>query len=149
VAHTPLAKYWMHNGRLMIDEEKMSKSLGNVILLKDFLNQYDGNVLRYFMLSTHYRQPLNYTDEAIRQAQKEIEKVTSAYQFLTHKLDFFDPDGNETETPELKALKDEFIAALSDDFNTPNAISTLQTLLKTINRKIRRSQLTKAELMEL
>lgn len=149
IAHTHLANYWMHNGRLMMDEEKMSKSLGNVVLLRDFLDQYDGNILRYFMLSTHYRQPINYTENAIQQAEKEINKIQSTYQMLTHKLDFFAADVEKIETDILKEIKAEFIKVMSDDFNTPNAITTLQKLLKEINKKIRKRTFTTEELAEL
>ena len=149
IAHTHLANYWMHNGRLMMDEEKMSKSLGNVVLLRDFLDQYDGNILRYFMLSTHYRQPINYTENAIQQAEKEIKKIQLTYQMLTHKLDFFAADVEKIETDILKEIKAEFIKVMSDDFNTPNAITTLQKLLKEINKKIRKRTFTTEELAEL
>lgn len=148
IVHTPLANFWMHNGRLMMDEEKMSKSLGNVILLKDFLDNYSGNVLRYFMLVTHYRQPINYTDEAITQAEKEMRKIESAYRMLQHKLDYFGSP-EPIEDPVVNELRNEFVEVMKDDFNTPNAITVLQKLLKEINVNLRKPQYNEEELSHL
>ena len=75
ICHSPLANYWLHNGMLNFDGEKMSKSLGNVVWAKDFIETLGSNVVRWLMLSAHYRSPLNISDETIETAKIEIEKV--------------------------------------------------------------------------
>jgi cysteinyl-tRNA synthetase len=152
LAQTSLANYWMHNGRLMIDDEKMSKSLGNFILLKDFLNRYDQNILRFFMLSTHYRQPINYTSENIEQSEKEIEKLEAVIKQLKHKLELNQVEvnlHNKVTNAVTKEITDEFTHALKDDFNTPNAITSIQKLVKEINKGIRKNMFTEDELSNL
>jgi cysteinyl-tRNA synthetase len=150
VSHTSLANYWMHNGRLMIEDEKMSKSLGNFIMLKDFLNRYDQRVLRYFMLSTHYRQPINYTLENIEQAEKEVEKLEALFKTLHYKLDLhFFLDNKAGNKDDYQIIVSEFEKALDDDFNTPNAMTAIQKLVKIINKNIRKGNYTTEELMDL
>jgi cysteinyl-tRNA synthetase len=152
LVHTSLANYWMHNGRLMIDDEKMSKSLGNFILLKDFLDKYDQNILRFFMLSTHYRQPINYTFDNIEQSEKEIEKLGTVIKSLQHKLELNDVEIDkhiQAVNHVKEAIVREFTEALEDDFNTPNAITSIQKLVKEINKRTRKNQFTEEELLEL
>lgn len=142
---TSLAKYWMHNGSLMIENEKMSKSLGNYIFINDFLAKYDFRVLRLFMLSTHYRQPINYTQEVISTTINELEKIESSLKALQFKLDF-----NNYLDKKIENLNHEFInkfnEAMDDDFNTANAITVLMTLIKEVNKVIRKQDFSEAEL---
>jgi len=151
IAGTAIANYWMHNGRLMIEDEKMSKSIGNIISLKDFLDRYDYRVLRFFMISTHYRQPINYTDEAIEQAVKEVEKINTAATMLKQMIDLHTNLAPMVSVD--RAVVDPFIktfkASLNDDFNTSNAITVIQSMIKEINRRIRRKTFTEEELAEL
>lgn len=144
---TNLANYWMHNGRLMIDNEKMSKSLGNFILINDFLSHYNFRVLRLFMLSTHYRQPLNYTFENIENISNEITKIETSFKQLQMKLDlnrFLD----ETVTLNEFSLNiiNQFNEAMDDDFNSANAITVLMNLIKEVNKVIRKQTFTVDEL---
>jgi cysteinyl-tRNA synthetase len=130
-----LANYWMHNGRLSLKESKMSKSLGNVILVRDV---EDKMALRYFLLSTHYRSPLNYDDDGFQMYVKEYEKLSSSIQQLHRKLDLDDAIKQVPLTnPEIKTMMEEFDDAMSDDFNTANAITALQSLIKLVNVTIR------------
>jgi cysteinyl-tRNA synthetase len=127
-----VARYWMHNGRLSFKDEKMSKSIGNVIFAKD-VNEKMG--LRYFLLSTHYRSPLNYTDEGFSMYVKEYEKLENALKSIFLKLDVdqsLNQDVKITDESVLKDLKD-FDEAMESDFNTANAITSLQSLLKYAN----------------
>lgn len=152
ISQTTLAKYWMHNGRLMIDDEKMSKSLGNFILLNDFLKKYDYKILRLFTLSTHYRQPLNYTDDNIEAALKEVNKIETTLQNLQHKLDlndYLDRDEDATHNELLVSLINEFKESMNDDFNTANAITVIQKLTKEINVRIRKTNYSVSELSEM
>ena len=133
-----LANYWMHVGRLGLNNEKMSKSIGNVINVKDLIEQIDANAFRLFMLSVHYRQPINYTDENIQLAVKEWQKVKSTYDQLHLKLDVAGAlDVEPTVVPEIEALMNQFTEALEDDFNTANAIASLYGVIKEINKMVR------------
>jgi cysteinyl-tRNA synthetase len=133
--HT-IAKYWMHNGRLSFNNEKMSKSLGNVVLVRDVKEKM---ALRYFLLSTHYRSPLNYDDDTFQMYIREWVKLESAVKALFLKLDleqaFFDI--KEYNSKEISTEVDSFNLAMSDDFNTANAITSMQLLLKITNQKLR------------
>ena len=132
-----VAKYWMHNGRLSMKDIKMSKSVGNVILVKDFEYKMQ---LRYFLLSTHYRAPLNYSEESFSMYLKEFEKLENTYKSLFFKLDIENAFTEEKELvlEEIKNLVLEFNASMDNDFNTANAITALQALLKFTNQNIRK-----------
>ncbi len=150
VSQTNLANYWVHNGRLMIDDEKMSKSLGNFIEIKDFLSRYNFRVLRLLMLSTHYRQPLNYTFENVENIKNDLEKLESSYKQLQYKLDL----NNHLRSQWIKDafsnnIIEEFNKAMDDDFNTANGITTLMSLVKEVNKIIRKSVYTSEELDHL
>ncbi|CUN01204.1 cysteine--tRNA ligase [Turicibacter sanguinis] len=133
-----IANYWMHVGRLGLNNEKMSKSIGNVINVKDLIEQIDANAFRLFMLSVHYRQPINYTEENIQLAVKEWQKVKSTYDQLHLKLDLAGAlDIEPSVVPEIEALMNQFVEALEDDFNTANAIASLYGVIKEINKMVR------------
>ena len=133
-----IANYWMHVGRLGLNNEKMSKSIGNVINVKDLIEQIDANAFRLFMLSVHYRQPINYTEENIQLAVKEWQKVKSTYDQLHLKLDLTGAlDVEPSVVPEIEALMNQFVEALEDDFNTANAIASLYGVIKEINKMVR------------
>lgn len=127
-----VAKYWMHNGRLDMKDVKMSKSLGNVILVKDVVDKMP---LRYFLLSTHYRTPMNYSDESFAMYVKEWEKLENTYKSTFFALDIQGRiDVNtEIEDPEIQSEISHFNEAMDNDFNTANAITALQALLKIAN----------------
>ena len=108
-----LANYWMHVGRLGLNNEKMSKSLGNVINVKDLIEAIDANAFRLFMLSVHYRQPINYTEENIQLAVKEWQKIKSTFEQLHLKLDLAEALDVEGEVvPEIENLMQQFTLAL-------------------------------------
>jgi len=131
-----LANYWMHNGRLSFKDTKMSKSIGNVILVKDV---EDKMPLRYFLLSTHYRSPLNYEDAAFEMYKKEYEKLETTMKQLHRKLDLQNQLRIVDITDvDISAHIHTFDEAMEDDFNTANAITAMQSLLKFINISIRK-----------
>ncbi len=133
-----LANHWMHNGRLSFKDTKMSKSLGNVILVKDVNEKM---ALRYFLLSTHYRSPLNYDDEGFQMYVKEYEKLESTLKQLHLKIDLMGDISDTLITDsEIESLIKEFIDSLEEDFNTANAITALQSLLKLININTRQNK---------
>ena len=117
------AKLWMHTGSLRIDKEKMSKSLGNFITIKEALGNNSPEVLRYFLISSHYRSPLNYSDKSIDEARNSLDRLYNSIKDLNYnKIDF--TKGEYTER---------FHNAMQDDFNTPSAISILFEMAKEIN----------------
>ena len=117
------AKYWVHNGFVTVEGEKMSKSLGNVTLAHDLVTQYEGEVLRLTLLSAHYRQPLDWTEDSILQSKKMLDRI---YQSLREVVDI---DITDIDAP---ALPDDFIETLCDDLNTPKAIAVLFALAKNL-----------------
>ena len=117
------AKLWMHTGSLRIDKEKMSKSLGNFITIKEALGSNSPEVLRYFLISSHYRSPLNYSTKSIDEARNSLDRLYNSIKDLNYnKIDF--TKGEYTER---------FHNAMQDDFNTPSAISILFEMAKEIN----------------
>ncbi|WP_047983307.1 cysteine--tRNA ligase [Ornithinibacillus californiensis] len=129
------ANYWMHNGYINIDNEKMSKSLGNFVLTRDLLAKHDPNVIRFFMLSVHYRNPINFSEELLESAKNSLERVLTAYQNLEHrKSSSTNLDRNEQEwLAKVDDFKERFEAEMDDDFNTANAVSVLFDLTKEAN----------------
>lgn len=134
----PFTRYWMHNGFLNVEAEKMAKSVGNVILIKDLENQYSGrlddlrNHLRMLFLSTHYRSPLNFTDETLEKAKA----ATNRIQIVLDKLQEFDTDQIDVKNyndSSIKQMTNDFESAMDDDFNTPNALAHIFSFIKKIN----------------
>lgn len=134
-----LASYWMHVGRLGINNDKMSKSLGNTIWVKDLLERIDYRAFRLFMFSSHYRQPINYTEETINQFSKEFEKIERLYLSAMQNLDLNDYFDNNVTDSKLEYSDDlnEFIKYMDDDFNTSNVLMVINNLVKKINQLIR------------
>lgn len=131
----PLANYWMHNGYLHIDNVKMSKSLGNGISVHEIVKRVKPQAIRYFILATHYRSPLNFSDDAISQAENSVERITNSYANLKHRLQA--SDGTAGNVEELRKrvtdIVEQFKAKMDDDFSTPDAITTLFDLVSEAN----------------
>jgi cysteinyl-tRNA synthetase len=124
--------YWVHNGFVTMDREKMSKSLGNILSIKDFLKIYHAEVLRLFFLSAHYRNPVDYTEKAIESADSALHRLYATLERVSgiKGLESGAPRDNE----ELQGLEKRFYAAMDDDFNTALALSSLFDLATAINR---------------
>jgi cysteinyl-tRNA synthetase len=116
--------YWMHNGFVKVDEEKMSKSLGNFFTVREILQRYRAEEVRYFILASHYRSPLNYSQENLDNSRAALTRLYTALRGLS----VVAPDPNE------RSYTDAFHAAMSDDFNTPEAIAVLFEIAREINR---------------
>ncbi|MDR3562995.1 MAG: cysteine--tRNA ligase [Negativicutes bacterium] len=133
----PFVRYWLHNGFITVNEEKMSKSLGNFFLVKDILEHYPPEVVRFFILSTHYRSPLNFSDEQLAEAGRSLERLSTAVDNIQYLAGAPVATGASEQAQTLLAAanqtKQDFIAAMDDDFNTALAISTLFALAKEIN----------------
>ncbi|MED1205682.1 cysteine--tRNA ligase [Heyndrickxia acidicola] len=135
----PFARYWMHNGYINIDNEKMSKSLGNFVLVHDIIKHHDPQVLRFFMLSVHYRHPINYNEELLENAGAGLERLKTSYDNLKHRkqasTSLTDNDQEWLET--IKGIQADFVKEMDDDFNTANGIAVLFELSKQANLYLR------------
>ena len=123
----PFVKYWMHNGSLQLGAEKMSKSLGNLITIRDALKKYSADAIRIFILSSYYRSPLTYTEEALEAAQSGAERMLRV-------ASRDDTAGGKGEALDVKPYYDKFIEAMDDDFNTAQAIAVLFDLAREVNQ---------------
>ena len=125
----PFVNYWMHNGHIRVNEEKMSKSLGNFFLIRDVLKSFDPEVLRFFMLKAHYRSPINYSDAQLEEARAGLVRLYTALAQVTL---------SQAVKAELTDLQNpwvmRFTQAMNDDFNTPEAIAVLFDLASEVNR---------------
>ena len=128
-----IANYWMHNAFINFGNEKMSKSLGNVIYAKDMINQYGGPVTRLVILSAHYRQPVNFTEDTVKAATQEINKMQMAYKQMALKLQTSDINIEDGKPLYIEG----FVSALADDLNTANALAELYNVLKEANQLVR------------
>jgi cysteinyl-tRNA synthetase len=136
--HGPkFVNYWMHNGFVQVDNEKMSKSLGNFFTLRDVLKLYDAEVVRFFFIRAHYRSPLNYSDKHLDEAKTALMRLYTALASV---------EISAQAKSLLKASNNErFTAAMNDDFNTPMAVAVLFDLAAELNRN--KSEAVAAELL--
>jgi cysteinyl-tRNA synthetase len=140
----PLVEYWMHTGFLNVRGEKMSKSLGNFITIKELLKEYSPEVYRFFVLSTHYRSPIDFSDDILKQAENSLKRIQNTGNNVVEKL-------NENSLPEddsidfiseLNLFKKEFYEAMDNDFNTPIALSSLFEFTHKINKALNDNELS-------
>ena len=134
------ANYWMHNGYITINNEKMSKSKGNFFTVRDILNEYDGEVIRFFLLSGHYRNPINFSDLLMEQAKAGLERITNLRDNLKYLAGLKKGELTAQEKEFLDSLskyQDEFVAAMEDDLNTADAITAIFEMVTAINTYIR------------
>jgi len=144
------ARYWLHNGMLNIDNEKMSKSLGNFLLARDLVKQHGGQLIRFFLLTGHYRGPINFSTELLEQAANGLERITTAYANLKHRLATSrveEPNGLADEQAAIVAqLRQRFIEEMDDDLNTANGITVLFDVVKEANLYLRHHNVGTAQL---
>ena len=131
------SRYWMHNAFLNIDNRKMSKSLGNFFTVREVSEKYDLQVLRFFMLSAHYRSPLNFSADLMEAAKNGLERIVTAAEHILHlQKSAAEEELTEEEKKALeesKLYRDKFETAMDDDFNTADGISAVFELVKFIN----------------
>ena len=128
---TPFVKYWLHNGFVQLGGEKMSKSLGIFVTLKQALDRFSPDAIRLFILSSHYRSPINFSEEGVAAAEKGVERLRQAA--------FADSQrgsGDSSEAVDIEAFRQRFIEAMDHDFNSPQALAALFDLAREINRTI-------------
>ena len=136
------SNYWMHNGYITIDNEKMSKSKGNFFTVRDILKEYDGEVVRFFLLSGHYRSPINFSRDLMEQAENGLARIYNARSTLEHLIST--GEGSMTADEQsayehLEKYREEFIENMDDDLNTADAISVIFQLISDINNIIKNS----------
>lgn len=151
VTGKPLSNYWMHNGFIRIDDEKMSKSLGNGILVKDLRKAHKPAAIRYFMLSTHYRNPLNYNADTIQQAENSVDRIANAVNNVKHRLSASDQASpvEASLAKRLTEIRQLFHEKMQDDFNTPDAITAIFEWVNEANLLLQKEVVAKASLEAL
>ncbi|TCO75043.1 cysteine--tRNA ligase [Marinisporobacter balticus] len=136
----PFANYWVHNGYITINNEKMSKSKGNFFTVRDVLKEFDGEVIRFFLLSAQYRNPINFSRELVDQAKNGLERLYNAKNNLEHLLkNAIDENIHQEEKIKLEGFekyREKFIAAMDDDLNTADGIAAIFELVKEINSNV-------------
>jgi len=125
----PFVRYWLHNGMVQFGEEKMSKSLGNLITIKETLSNHTPDAVRIFILNSHYRSPLTYLEESLEAAEKAAERLLQAAKCRP-------PIGTEESQIDIDSYHNRFVAAMDDDFNTAKALAVLFDLAREINRSV-------------
>ena len=136
----PFANYWMHNGYINIDNKKMSKSLGNFFTVRDIREKYDSEVIRYFMLSAHYRNPINFADTLMEQAKSSVERVYTCLDNLAFLLKNAEDkelcDTCKAVLNKLEEYREKYIAAMDDDLNTAGAIGAIFDIVYLANTEV-------------
>lgn len=136
-------KYWLHNGFITIKEEKMSKSLGNIVTVEELLQQYTPETLRYFLVASHYRKPVDFSRDSIEEAEKALKRLMNTVDLVKAALRE-GMTGTDTFSPDVYRQK--FEEAMNDDFNTPLALSALFELARETNRRIEEKSINKESL---
>ena len=140
----PLANYWMHNGFLNMNNEKMSKSIGNVMNVRDILAAARPQEFRFMMLSTHYRNPLNYNDDVLTQAKNSLERLDNCVANLKHRLkDAAEGEADAEVAAFVESAAQTFTAKMDDDFNTPDALTAMFNLAGDANRYLQKPEVTR------
>jgi cysteinyl-tRNA synthetase len=136
----PFVKYWIHNGFVTINKEKMSKSLGNFFTIREVLEKYDGEAIRFFLLNTHYKSPIDYSDQHLQEAKQALQRIYTAINKLKNlikeqqKTESKEPSTEEKELlDQVEKSKQRFLAAMDDDFNTREAMPAIFELTRTVN----------------
>jgi len=131
----PFVKYWLHNGLVQLGKEKMSKSLGNLITIREALDKYSADAIRIFVLSSYYRSPLTYSEEALEAAEKGVERLRQAAQVEDWETEVLEGGmvTGQLDPQRCEEYRGKFIEAMDDDFGTPRALAALYDLAREIN----------------
>ena len=135
----PFARYWMHNGYINVDNKKMSKSLGNFFTVRDVAEKYGYEPIRYLMVSSHYRMPINYSVDIIEQCKASLERLYNCrdnLRFLLENAAEGQREGEEEVFTRMTQYRDQFIAAMDDDLNTADGLAALFGLAREINSSV-------------
>ena len=142
-------KYWIHNDFVTINKEKMSKSLGNIIRIRDVVEKYGGEVLRYFLLTAHYRSPLDFNEDALEKAKKSYTALKNSLEVLDMEIAAIKTFGNDLglENANYEQFVKKFEKSMDDDFNTPKALAVLHEFSNYINKVVYETKLESLEIM--
>lgn len=147
--HT-FVNYWMHNGFVTMgeSEEKMSKSLGNFVLVHDILKKVDAQVLRFLLAAAHYRRPIKFSDRAVEEARNNLEKIRSAYNNAQYRLEAADShlSSDQADLAVFEALEARFVKEMDDDFQADNAMTVIYQFVKELNMYSERDQVSQVVL---
>lgn len=140
------ANYWIHNGFVTMDEEKMSKSIGNVKLVHELRKTHDPQVLRFFLSTSHYRRPVNYSEDAIYEAKTNLNRIKTAIENADHRMNDAKEEllTDEEAYQEWNKLKAQFIQHMDDDFQAQNGITDIYEMVGVLNRYIEKNEVSKA-----
>lgn len=139
----PLVEYWMHTGFLNVSGEKMSKSLGNFITIKELLEIVTPEVYRFFVLSTHYRSPIDFSEDTLKQAENSLKRIQNTGKIIIDKLTENNLPEGKVLDEDLELFKEEFFNAMNNDFNTPIALSNLFDFTHKINKAISSNEVSR------
>ena len=133
----PLVRYWMHTGFLNVMGEKMAKSLGNFTTIRDMLREYEADAFRFFVLLAHYRSPIDFSEKALEQAHKSLERIRQAAKIIEEQLEkALESSAPEQIDPAVALAKAKFLESMDNDFNTPYALKAVFDLVREVNRRI-------------
>jgi len=136
----PLVKYWIHTGMVNVKGQKMSKSLGNFVTIKEILQKYNPNVLRIFFASSHYRSPIDYNEKNLENARENFRTISNAYHIAKNALDIKRSKGQNKDSnylDDIQSHKNKFMQAMDDDFNTPVALSVMMSFSKKLEAHVK------------
>lgn len=131
---SPMVRYWMHTGFLNVSGEKMSKSLGNFITIRDLLEDYDPQVFRFFVLSTHYRSPIDFSEKTLEQAAKSLKRIQKTLEKLNELVGSSDGNDDAYFSGLLEDYQTKFFESMDNDFNTPEALAHIFNFVKELNK---------------
>ena len=147
----PLVNYWMHTGFLNVSGVKMSKSLGNFITIKELLENFEPDVYRFFVLSTHYRSPIDFSDDILKQAETSLERIVKTCSNINEALNSstLPAKDNGAIINQLDLFINDFFKAMDDDFNTPIALSVLFDFIRFLNKQLADNNISKSTLVTI
>ena len=141
--HGNFANYWLHNGFIQIDGDKMSKSLGNFFLLREILEKFSGNVVRLFIISTHYRKPINFSFENMEDTKKTLQNIVKSmnkFENILEKNTTTTLEKDEEFCEKINEFDKKFVAAMDEDMNTPQALATIFDQIRETNKFISKNE---------
>jgi cysteinyl-tRNA synthetase len=149
----PLVRYWMHTGFLNVRGEKMSKSLGNFTTIRDMLQKYDADSFRFFVLLAHYRSPIDFSEEALEQAKKSLERIKQAAKIIEEQQELapeaeFESIATGEVDPSVALAKAKFLESMDNDFNTPYALRAVFDMVREVNRRINEKTISRKGLQD-
>jgi len=145
----PLVRYWMHTGFLNVMGEKMAKSLGNFTTIRDMLREYEADAFRFFVLLAHYRSPIDFSEKALEQARKSLERIRQAAKIIEEQLEkAAESSAPEQMDPVVALARAKFLESMDNDFNTPYALRAVFDLVREVNRRINEKTISQKGLQD-